>query len=408
MRSPKLKSKSNEKIYNQAFQTKSTQKKLSDPVKQSYNPLENISCRTGDSGCATKHVSVIQRTGLFNSTNKNRRVQSLLGLQQQYGNRFVQRVIGQYRVQAKLKIGQPEDIYEQEADRLAEQVMHIPFVENKSHAGSASETGGSGLAVDKDMRLRTESALGVDLGDVRVYTDAKASKLANKLNAKAFTLGRHIVFGAGQYAPTTTEGRKLLAHELVHTVQQRRLSRSKIPLGIQAVSAADTCQQLEEQTPKGIESDSKVPLAAVSSTGGPLVQRTCAQHPDEKYYQTSNNYCRDTTITGWFHPGQRCYREIPKRSSYWDCPPGEHICFDSQGRCDDRSYDKVSPVESRNPDGTCNLHAYCSIQHWRVDVVPWLMREKVRRQMECMERCEKLPWYTRSFCMKGCFPEAVP
>ncbi|MBM3235927.1 hypothetical protein FJZ31_06465 [Candidatus Poribacteria bacterium] len=97
-----------------------------DVLTRGYNPLANITCKMGDKACAAKHVSAIHRTGLFHPMNESQKVQSLLKLQQQYGNRFVQRVIAQHAIQTKLQIGQPGDIYEQEADRVAEQVMQMP------------------------------------------------------------------------------------------------------------------------------------------------------------------------------------------------------------------------------------------------------------------------------------------
>jgi hypothetical protein len=71
-----------------------------------------------------------------------------------------------------------------------------------------------------------ESRFGSDFGHVRVHTGERAEESARSLNAAAYTVGRDIVFGAGQYAPGTTGGRKLLAHELTHTIQQGSASSS--------------------------------------------------------------------------------------------------------------------------------------------------------------------------------------
>ena len=60
--------------------------------------------------------------------------------------------------------------------------------------------------------------------DVRLHTDAKATESARSVNARAFTVGQNVVFGENQYAPHTDSGRQLLAHELAHTVQQRRVT----------------------------------------------------------------------------------------------------------------------------------------------------------------------------------------
>lgn len=65
-----------------------------------YNPLDNIACNIGDKTCSAKHVLAIQRTGLLHPMNKSQKIQSLTRLQQQYGNRFVQRVIAEHATQA--------------------------------------------------------------------------------------------------------------------------------------------------------------------------------------------------------------------------------------------------------------------------------------------------------------------
>jgi hypothetical protein len=69
-----------------------------------------------------------------------------------------------------------------------------------------------------------EPRFGYDFGRVRIHSDASAAENARGLNAKAFTVGSNIVFGDGQYAAETTEGRRLLAHELTHVIQQSKPS----------------------------------------------------------------------------------------------------------------------------------------------------------------------------------------
>ena len=169
-------------------------------------------------------------------------------------------------IQPKLVVGPPDDKYEREADKVAEQVMRTakscPQCEVKSgeedafrakpiahqitylqreDVGEATpknqacgqtsqvcpriESGfnslrGSGQPLAKSERKFFESRFDHDFGQVRVHTGAKAAKLARALDSHAFTVGRDIVFGAGEYVPETTEGRELLAHELTHVVQQ--------------------------------------------------------------------------------------------------------------------------------------------------------------------------------------------
>jgi hypothetical protein len=145
-----------------------------------------------------------------------------------------------------LKIGTPNDKYEQEADRVAEAVMRVPgptvqrqvmeqdeeeLLQTKSRGTRTSEVTStlvtapdvlreSGRPLDAEMRAFVEPRFGYDFSRVQVHTGAAAEESARTINARAYTAGQHIVFGAGAYRPETEEGRKLLAHELTHTIQQ--------------------------------------------------------------------------------------------------------------------------------------------------------------------------------------------
>src|SRR6266498_1033707 len=77
-----------------------------------------------------------------------------------------------------------------------------------------------GRPLDTATRAFMEPRFGHDFSGVRVHTDARAAESARAVNALAYTVGRDVVFGTGQYAPGTGEGKGLLAHELTHVVQQ--------------------------------------------------------------------------------------------------------------------------------------------------------------------------------------------
>jgi len=77
-----------------------------------------------------------------------------------------------------------------------------------------------GEPLSRETRAAMEPRFGSDLSRVRVHTDARAAESARSIKALAFTVGQDIVFGAGQYAPQTSAGQKLLAHELTHFIQQ--------------------------------------------------------------------------------------------------------------------------------------------------------------------------------------------
>ncbi len=79
---------------------------------------------------------------------------------------------------------------------------------------------GGGQPLSENSRAFYEPRFGHDFSHVRVHTDTQAAKLAESVNAQAFTVGKDVVFSAGQYEPERPDGRKLLAHELTHVVQQ--------------------------------------------------------------------------------------------------------------------------------------------------------------------------------------------
>lgn len=156
----------------------------------------------------------------------------LLGLQQSLGNRRVQRLVERGAAA------------EREAGRVGEGIMRMPVspgahtalgpahahpVERPAPSAPRAAEGvvrdlGSGTALTPALRNYFEPRLGWSFSNVRLHTNARAAQAARALDARAFTLGSHVVFGAGHYAPATRAGRGLLAHELTHVVQQARTS----------------------------------------------------------------------------------------------------------------------------------------------------------------------------------------
>lgn len=152
------------------------------------------------------------------------------------------------RIQPKLTVSTPHDQYEQEADRIADQVLrtspqpekntgnagkeiHRKPAQTKEHRStghseaqvprSVHETLRSqGHPMDQATRSFFEPRFGHDFSQVRIHTDPRASESAKAINAKAYTFGNQIVFSSSQYQPQTPQGRHLLAHELTHVVQQ--------------------------------------------------------------------------------------------------------------------------------------------------------------------------------------------
>ena len=162
------------------------------------------------------------------------------------------------RIQPKLKVNPPKDRYEQQADRMADDVLRqqtpeksevvaentlqtkagsnqpITVSPNFQHRVSALQGGGQPLPPTE--RAFFEPRFASDFSQVRIHNDSQAAKAARAINAHAFTSGRDIVFGGGEYRPGTTEGKRLLAHELTHVVQQRNTFNS-------GMNSAETVQR---------------------------------------------------------------------------------------------------------------------------------------------------------------------
>jgi hypothetical protein len=183
------------------------------------------------------------------------------------------------RSQAKLSISQPGDIYEQEADSVAQQVMQRmaqpvnrqsiqrealpedeeelqmkplansitplvqreempedeeelqmkPMVQRQAEAGMAAapdleasinQARGGGVAIADNIREPMEQAFGADFSGVKVHTDGQSDLLNRSIQARAFTTGQDVFFRSGEYNPGSRGGQELLAHELTHVVQQ--------------------------------------------------------------------------------------------------------------------------------------------------------------------------------------------
>jgi hypothetical protein len=120
-----------------------------------------------------------------------------------------------------------------EPHRAATDVESVGVVPPSVHEVLRSPGG----QLDAETRAFMEPRFGRDFSHVRLHTDAKAAESASAANALAYTVGPHVVFGAGKYTPAGHEGRRLLAHELAHVVQQTTTNSS---VGTLSDKAAET------------------------------------------------------------------------------------------------------------------------------------------------------------------------
>jgi hypothetical protein len=141
------------------------------------------------------------------------------------------------KIQRKIEVGVSDDVFELEADRVAERALSddalaFPVGISIRRLGSGGRTHGAappgiervlaagGQPMPMALRADMERRFGVDFGGVRLHTDADAGHSARDVNALAYTVGPHIAFAPGQFSPHSTAGKRLLAHELTHVVQQ--------------------------------------------------------------------------------------------------------------------------------------------------------------------------------------------
>ena len=127
-------------------------------------------------------------------------------------------------VQSKATVSSPDDPFEREAEDVADRVMRMTgptSIDSPSSANSPGNAGG-GEPLPREVRSYFEPRFGHDFSGVRVHTDAVAANAARAMPARAYTTGRNVVFASGEYAPATSAGKQLLAHELAHVVQQRQ------------------------------------------------------------------------------------------------------------------------------------------------------------------------------------------
>lgn len=160
------------------------------------------------------------------------------------------------------------------------------FVEDQAGDSVRSVlSSGGGQPLEKDTRAEMEAGLGADFSSVRVHTDGAASESTEAVSANAYTVGDDIVFRHGQYDPSSDTGKRTIAHELTHVVQQRQGPVDGTPTGdgIKVSDPGDRFEQEAEASADAVMSrQSAEPTTATSAATG--VQREATgstEQPDE-------------------------------------------------------------------------------------------------------------------------------
>lgn len=213
------------------------------------------------------------------------------------------------RLQAKLTIGASNDPLEAEADRVADQVSVMPahsdvrsspsriqrlIGQTTGDPGTAPASvddvlAGSGRSLEPALRQDMEQRFGHDFSNVRVHSGTKAEQSAREVNANAYTVGRDIVFGAGQHTPKTADGRRLIAHELAHVVQQ---SSGSAPTVVCRQEAARS-QGVEQPVMSSIQALANIEFEGARVKNFKQVEKTALRI--KQYFDSQNGSVVDLT-----------------------------------------------------------------------------------------------------------------
>ncbi|MGE5381395.1 MAG: DUF4157 domain-containing protein [Methylocystaceae bacterium] len=186
-------------------------------------------------------------------------------------------------IQAKLTVGPVQDRYEQEADRVAEQIVSRPqssqpsggytsasqpltetdggFVASPVIESRLTARQGMGQPLPSAIQSLMESQFSADLSQVRIHTDSEAGRINQELEAEAFTHGNDIYMAEGRYSPHSSSGQRLLAHELTHVIQQGGTSGPQTPSAIQRWPWS---KKKKEEAPPAGAAAAKAPAAPPS------------------------------------------------------------------------------------------------------------------------------------------------
>lgn len=207
------------------------------------------------------------------------------------------------KMQRKLMVGASNDPLEQEADRVAEHVLSMPLyssavsmprIQRFSISSGAVEgiapvsvdraLASQGQPLDSSLQQEMNQRFGYDFSGVRVHTGNIADQSARDLGAQAYTVKQDIVFAAGRFAPQTNSGRRLLAHEMTHVVQQSSGSAvgvlSSLNIRLQRKGEPSSGSTSVKKQPKSGASELPVDFTEERSRGHDKVKRiyiSCVQ-----------------------------------------------------------------------------------------------------------------------------------
>jgi hypothetical protein len=227
-----------------------------------YTLFRELTAASGAQEPPPDKLSPLFRKSEFSHpVNDAQKARALAALQQQYGNRYVQRVLSPgARAQTNLHAG--TTLQRQETQGASGEV-------SPASAPPIERTGGQPL--DSRTQDFMGSRFNQDFGGVRVHDDSQAQRAAKALNAEAFTTGRDIYFNQGAYNPASSSGQKLIAHELAHVVQQGQGLSDAAPRGFSVSHPSDPLERQADAASEAVMRGEMFP--SLTSSASPVLHR---------------------------------------------------------------------------------------------------------------------------------------
>jgi hypothetical protein len=370
--------------------------------------------------------SIFRSAEFADPVNDGQKARTVEALQQSHGNHYVQRLLtpgarGKSRqtqptlqrraanapaahIQTKLEVSSPGDALEREADRIADQVMTMPAPAkqtpaqgggNQVHRDVGTEPRdavnsvmrapapaapppavspefernlgarrGAGQPLSGSTRDFFEPRFGEDLSGVRVHHDGEAANAAQEINAQAFTHGRDIYFNRGKYQPETSGGRRLLAHELAHTMQQGQAGNTARNVAISRIAPSDLIQRTNggpPAQPRIVIPTLDIPEFKMRNT--PTLDRTALFTSRPGQYFRAASYVRDPSSTQqvrvWEEGVNPSGIEAKLRAAPFNMEDGVTYMVRARGQSD--SFDRIG--------GPRDLARGLKRPYWRPDTV---------------------------------------
>ncbi len=178
---------------------------------------------------------------------------------------------------------------------------------------SSAKSGGRHLT--KKSRNEFEQVFGIDLGGTRIHTDSQAAQMSQDIGVQAFTHQNHIFFNQGRYNPETIEGKRLLAHELTHTIQQQTVNKSNVQDSMTLSNPKDTAEQEADSaanrvvTGRSVQVNQSVNRNTLSAWRG--IFDITTRLPKSRKFSVASGSVRVESTTTWRRPAS-----CPESSTY--------------------------------------------------------------------------------------------